>query len=90
MFLIAGGSHVSLNPGKAITDSFDAICIGEGEYPLLELADLLEQGLNPYKIQNLWIKNGIDIEKNATRPFIEKLDELLPRSSNVEGMDSLP
>jgi len=76
IFLIAGGCHVSLNPEKAITDPFDAICIGEGEYPVLELADMLEQGLNPSRIQNLWIKNGSDIEKNTTRPFIDKLDEL--------------
>jgi len=76
VFLIAGGCHVSLNPEEAIADSFDAICIGEGEYPTLELADQLEQGISPSKIQNLWIKKGIAIEKNPTRPFIEKLDEL--------------
>lgn len=76
VFLIAGGCHVSLNPEETIADSFDAICIGEGEYPVLELANQLEQGLNPSKIQNLWIKNGVDIEKNPPRPFIENLDEL--------------
>ena len=76
VFLMAGGCHVSLNPEETIADSFDAICIGEGEYPVLELAYQLEQGSNPSKIQNLWIKNGVDIMKNSTRPFIENLDEL--------------
>lgn len=76
IFLIAGGCHVSLNPEEAIADSFDAICIGEGEYPVLELADQLEKGLIPSKIQNLWIKQGNNIEKNPTRLFIENIDEL--------------
>ena len=76
MFLIAGGCHVSLNPDEVIADAFDAICIGEGEYPALELAGQLEQGLKPSKIRNLWIKNGGRVEKNPTRPFIENLDRL--------------
>lgn len=76
VFLLAGGCHVSLNPEEVITDPFDAICIGEGEYPALELADQLERELRPSNIQNLWIKNGADVEKNATRPFLENLDEL--------------
>lgn len=76
IFLLAGGCHVSLNPEEAIADSFDAICIGEGEYPTLELAAQLEQGISPSGIKNLWIKNGIDIEKNPTRPFMENLDKL--------------
>ena len=76
VFLLAGGCHVSLNPEEVIADPFDAICTGEGEYPALELADQLERGLRPSNIQNLWIKNGADVEKNAARPFIENLDEL--------------
>jgi anaerobic magnesium-protoporphyrin IX monomethyl ester cyclase len=75
-FLLAGGCHVSLNPNEAITDAFDAICIGEGEYPTLELVSQLEQNSSPSKIQNLWIKNAAGIEKNATRPFLERLDTL--------------
>lgn len=83
VFLLAGGCHVSLNPEEVITDPFDAICIGEGEYPVLELADQLERGLHPSHIQNLWIKNGADIEKNDTRPFIENLDELPSPDRNM-------
>jgi radical SAM superfamily enzyme YgiQ (UPF0313 family) len=76
IYLIAGGCHVSLNPEMAIEDSFDAICIGEGEYPVLELAAQMEHGQNPSNIQNLWIKNGSNIQKNPTRPFLEYLDEI--------------
>lgn len=74
--LLAGGPHISLNPEIAIRDAFDSICIGEGEYPTLELLEQLQRGKEPTKIPNLWIKKGNRVEKNPTRAFIEKLDEL--------------
>ncbi len=76
IYLLIGGVHISLNPEKGIKDVFDAICIGEGEYPTLELVKQLEDGKKPTKIRNLWIKNDQQIEKNATRPFIRDLDNL--------------
>ncbi len=76
VFLLAGGPHVSLNPETAIQKSFDAICIGEGEYPVFELVEQLEQGISPERIDNLWIKTETGIEKNPTRPFIQDLDRL--------------
>jgi anaerobic magnesium-protoporphyrin IX monomethyl ester cyclase len=42
----------------------------------LELVSQLGQDRSPSNIQNLWIKNAIGIEKNATRPFLERLDTL--------------
>ena len=76
IFLLAGGPHVSLNPEAAIKEVFDAICIGEGEYPVLELVEMLEKGFKPSNIKNLWIKNGDRIERNPTREFIRDLDGL--------------
>lgn len=76
VFLIAGGCHVSLNPERVIADPFDAICIGEGEYPTSELATQLEQGLSPSQIPNLWINKGTAIERNPPRPFMGNLDSL--------------
>lgn len=76
IFLIAGGPHISLDPESCIADAFDAICIGEGEMPLLELVQQLAQGLRPGGIPNLWIKQGSNIEKNPTRPFLADLDGL--------------
>jgi len=77
IFLIIGGPHVTLNPEEITKDNFDAICIGEGERPMLELINMLEKNEFPSNIKNLWIiKDGI-IEKNKMAPFYEKLD-LLP------------
>jgi|GEM_PF-1234862 len=76
IFLLAGGVHVTLNPQQTINDSFDAVCIGEGEYPTLDLVRLLENKQTPKQIPNLWIKRGETIDKTPPRPFIQDLDSL--------------
>ena len=76
IYLIAGGPHVSMNPDQVISGPFDAICIGEGEYPTLELVQKLNQGKPITGIANLWIRTGNKVEKNTTRPFLEDLDAL--------------
>ncbi len=75
-YLLVGGPHATLNPSKIIKDSFDAVCIGEGEYPSLELIKQLEKNKQPDKIDNLWIKKDNEIQKNKTREFIQDLDAL--------------
>lgn len=77
-FLMLGGVHATLQPEEVINGPFDAICIGEGEYPTLELCQQLEFRQVPHGIANLWIKT-VDggIEKNQPRGFIQDLD-LLP------------
>ena len=76
IFLLIGGPHVSLNPEKVLVSDFDALCIGEGEYPTLELVAQLEMGVVPSGIKNLWLKRVGSVEKNSTRPFLAELDEL--------------
>ncbi|MDQ1265645.1 MAG: hypothetical protein QG635_796 [Bacteroidota bacterium] len=75
-FLILGGTHVSIFPEEKMLEIFDSLCIGEGEYPLLELVDMLESGQKPAKIANLWLKTESGIEKNPPRKMIENLDSL--------------
>ncbi|HIJ66515.1 MAG TPA: B12-binding domain-containing radical SAM protein [Candidatus Hydrogenedentes bacterium] len=76
IFLLAGGPHVSLNPEECTADAFDALCIGEGEYAVLELVARLEQGGRPSGIPGVWLKHDGDIERNPPRPFNEDLDGL--------------
>jgi len=76
IFLLAGGPHVSLNPEETLRDGFNALCIGEGEYPTLELVSQLEKNIFPSGISNLWIRRASEIEKNPTRPFLRNLDTL--------------
>jgi len=76
IFLILGGVHITLNPSEKVLEIFDALCIGEGEYPLTELVSQLSVGEQPSSIKNLWIKWEGNIEKNPTRPYIKNLDVL--------------
>jgi len=77
VFTICGGPHITLHP-KCLEEmsGLDATCIGEGEYPMLELVEALERGKDPTRIRNIWIKKDNKIYKNSCRPFIADLDEL--------------
>jgi anaerobic magnesium-protoporphyrin IX monomethyl ester cyclase len=76
-YLIIGGTHATLRPDEIIDGPFDSVCVGEGEYPVLELCGQLESQRQPSGIANLWIKsrNG-SIEKNRPRDFLQDLDSL--------------
>jgi anaerobic magnesium-protoporphyrin IX monomethyl ester cyclase len=76
VFLLAGGAHVSLAPDEAMLETFDALCIGEGEQPTLELITCLERGQPITAIPNLWVKADGKIHRNPTRPFLQDLDAL--------------
>lgn len=76
-FIVIGGVHASLNPREVIEGPFDAVCIGEGEYPTLELCRQLGKNEFPHGIANLWIKSRDgEIEENEPRGFLQNLDEL--------------
>ncbi|MCD4669993.1 MAG: B12-binding domain-containing radical SAM protein [Actinomycetia bacterium] len=92
IFLIIGGPHSTLKPEEVSGDDFDAICIGEGERSILELANTLKNGESPSGIKNLWIKNNGAIEKNPLADFFQDID-LLPfadREMWEESVDYKP
>lgn len=74
--LILGGVHITLNPSEKLLEIFDCICIGEGEYPVLEYVNCLENKESASGVYNLWLKEGGKVVKNPVRNFIEKLDIL--------------
>jgi len=77
--VIAGGVHVTTNPEEVIREpSFDYLCIGEGEYPLLELAETLSLKGNTALIRNLFLRKNGKIMRNPPRQFIHELDSLPP------------
>jgi anaerobic magnesium-protoporphyrin IX monomethyl ester cyclase len=75
-YLMIGGVHATLKPEEVVNGPFDALCIGEGEFPVLELCRQLEARQEPHGIANLWITSRGAVEKNPTREFIANLDEL--------------
>ena len=77
IFTICGGPHISLAPWELRkTEGLDAICIGEGEYPLLELANKLQSGEDITNIENIWVKKNGKIYQNPNRPLISDIDSL--------------
>ncbi len=76
-FSVFGGPHPTFFPELIKENSLiDAICIGEGEYALLELADRLEKNQRTDDICNLYLYREGKIIKNSIRPLIEDLDSL--------------
>lgn len=71
-----GGAHCTFYPEFINETGVDIICRGEGEIPLLELANKLEKKEDITKIENLWVKKDGKIHKNEIRNFIENLDDL--------------
>jgi radical SAM superfamily enzyme YgiQ (UPF0313 family) len=76
IYLVIGGAHVSLNPDGIFPASYNALCIGEGEYPVLELVKQLSAGKRPQRIRNMWFNDNGMIEKNKTRPFLDGIDSI--------------
>jgi len=75
--VICGGYHPTLAPDETINlPGVDMVCIGEGEYPLLELCKKIERNRQYNDIQNIWVKTDRGIIKNPIRPLIENLDDL--------------
>ena len=53
--IIWGGIHPTLLPEESLQYA-DIVCMGEGEDAILELAQRIETGEDPYSIQNLWFR----------------------------------
>jgi radical SAM superfamily enzyme YgiQ (UPF0313 family) len=79
IFVVLGGAHASLMPEEALAcPSLDAVCVGEGDTAIVELATQIQEGRQPANIHNFWFKKpGSDtIEKNDPAPFFCDLDSL--------------
>ena len=64
-------------PEEAIQlDGLLGICIGEGEFPILDLVTALENKSDYLNIANFWFRSGAEIVKNPVRPLINNLDDL--------------
>lgn len=69
--IVVGGVYATLNQ-EELFNYADYMCIGEGEYPLLEL---LQGKKTKFEIDNLWF-NWFPYPMPKLRPLINNLDEL--------------
>ncbi|MFH1397302.1 MAG: radical SAM protein [Candidatus Omnitrophota bacterium] len=75
--IVLGGVHATYLPQESIAiEGLLGICLGEGEYPLLELVECLGEGKDYRRINNFWFKEGNGIIKNDLRPPVIDLDSL--------------
>jgi len=74
---ICGGVHATVDPTGVISEKcFDMVCVGEGEYVILDLAKRIEEKRDFFQIKNLWVKKKDGrIEKNLVRPYEQNLDK---------------
>jgi anaerobic magnesium-protoporphyrin IX monomethyl ester cyclase len=75
-YQVIGGTHSTLRPADCVADCFNAVCIGEGEAAIVDLADALQRGERPSGIASFWFNNDGEVEKNGSRPFDQNLDAL--------------
>lgn len=89
LFTLVGGYHATLCPEEVIADpGVDCVCIGEGEYPFLDLCDRFDDKEALYKIESLWFNVNGETIKNPVRPFIEDLDTLPPPDMGLFDFDN--
>jgi len=76
---VFGGPHPTYFPEMIEAEGVDAICLGEGEEALVELADTLAAGAPITGIRNWWVKDSEGtIHRNPIRPPTPDLDTLPP------------
>jgi len=81
--IICGGYHPTLYPDQVIQDpNCDVACLGEGEVPLLELCNRLDDNRRHTDIPGLVVK-----ERRANRPSIIHRNPVAPL---VDDLDEFP
>lgn len=78
--VVWGGTHPTVAPEECLPLA-DAVCIGEGEQAMLELADRLATGRDPTGVPNLWYRGG-----GALSPTREIRNPLAPLRTNLDEL----
>jgi len=76
--IICGGAHPTFDPEGVLRDpAVNLVCVGEGEYPLVELLEAMGKGGDITAIPNIWVKNAAgQFFRNQIRRLIPELDKL--------------
>lgn len=75
--IIVGGPHATLSPEETLESQYiDYVCVGEGEYAMLDVVNNLHHPEKLEKIPNIYLKKDHKIIINPVRPPIKDLDAL--------------
>ncbi|MBI5245399.1 MAG: B12-binding domain-containing radical SAM protein [Elusimicrobia bacterium] len=80
--IVYGGPHPTFFPDVLKKSPADAICVGEGDHAIVELADCIDQGKSTDCIRNLSVKLDGIIKANPIRP-LARLDDLPPADREI-------
>jgi len=71
-FVVCGGAHPTMDPdGVLSVEGVDAVCVGEGEGAIVELADRMAEKKSFDDVRNIFFKReGGSVLKNRLRPFM--------------------
>lgn len=73
--IIWGGTDPTIDPDSSFK-YVDAIIRGEGEFPLLDIANRIDAKQPWHDVENLWVKNNRELVKNDMRQLLPNLDEI--------------
>ncbi|MBN1345373.1 MAG: B12-binding domain-containing radical SAM protein [Phycisphaerae bacterium] len=78
--IVWGGVHPTIAPEECLEHA-DAVCVGEGEEPMRQLAQRLAAGEDSTDIAGLWLRGGgpfgnAETVRNAPGPLMNDLDSL--------------
>jgi len=77
VFSVFGGPHPTFFPEYIAEPGIDAICVGEGEGAMVDLANsVADTGELRPDIANWWFKLDDEIVRNPVRPLVRDLDVL--------------
>ena len=87
--IILGGHHASIYPQETISvPECDAICIGDGEEPLVEFLNRKERNEPMQGLRGIWVKDNGNLIRNEGGRFRESLDDLpIPNWDLWEDLD---
>lgn len=72
-FIVWGGIEPTVEPDECLKFA-DAVCLGEGEEAIIEIAGRIEKGEDYSDIPNIWIKHNGEVRRNPLRPLEANLD----------------
>jgi len=75
--IILGGHHASIHPDETVSlTDCDALCIGDGEEPLVSFLDRMEKNESMNGLKGIWAKENGKLLKNEFGQFRDNLDDL--------------
>lgn len=75
--IVLGGHHASIYPEETISiPECDALCIGDGEEPLVGLLNRKERNESMQGLRGFWVKENGNLIKNTGGCFRENIDDL--------------